>query len=471
MASLFILAPLSLVILLNLPVWRPGRHAFWPAALLFAAQVWFTLFPSSFPFAAIPVPFSLDLKVDALTVIMFISIGIVALTSLVTAQFSGGTDDEKFKFTNLAVLAVAGMNGVVMVSDLFSLYVFLEITAVASFVLIASRRDKLALEGALKYVILSSLATVLMLSAIALLMFTSGSASFMDINAALHAKEHGLFTVLAIGFFLTGLFIKGGLVPFHGWLPDAYSSAPAEVSVLLAGIVTKTSGIYTLARIIISVFGSDPRIEHILLGAGVISVFYGAFAALRQNDMKRMLAYSSISQVGYIVMGLGAGTGLGIAGAVFHIFNHSVFKAQLFANSAAIEKQAGTRDMDRLGGLAAKMPVTGATSMIAFLSTAGIPPLAGFWSKLIIILALWQAGHHIYAFLAVFASLVTLAYFLSMNRRIFFGKPSGAGLDNIREAGAGMLAPVIALSTVTIGAGVLVPFVLSRLILPLISLF
>ena len=469
MLSLFILAPLLLILLLNLPFWRLGKLAFWPAAALFAAQVFFVVFPSAAPHINLHLPFLLGFKIDALSVVMLLSIGIVAMTSLIIGQSTIEENDKKFLFTNLVILAAAGMNGIVLVSDLFSLYVFLEIAAVSSFVLIASHKEKLALEGALKYLILSSLATVLMLFAIALLMFTSGSTSFVDIYAALHANQHGIFTILAVALFTCGLFIKGGIVPFHGWLPDAYSSAPSEVSVLLAGIVTKTSGIYTLARLLISVFGTSPQIEHILLLAGIVSVFYGAFAALKQNDLKRMLAYSSISQVGYIVLGLGTGTGLGIAGAVFHIFNHSIFKTQLFANAAAIEKQTGTRDMEKLGGLAEKMPVTSATSMLAFLSTAGIPPLSGFWSKLIIIIALWQSGNQVYAFMAVIASLITLAYFLSMNRRIFFGTLK-IEFANIKEAGAGMLIPVIALSAITIAAGVLIPFVLARLILPLINL-
>jgi multicomponent Na+:H+ antiporter subunit D len=182
-----------------------------------------------------------------------------------------------------------------------------------------------------------------------------------------------------------------------------------------------------------------------------------------------MLAYSSISQVGYMVLGLGAGTVLGVAGAIFHLFNHATFKSLLFVNAAAVEQQTGTRDMNRMGGLAEKMPVTGWTSVIAFLSTAGIPPLAGFWSKLIIIVALWQAGHIVYAGLAVLASLLTLAYFLSMQRRVFFGKLA-AGFENLKEANAWILIPACALALITLGIGIAIPWLFETFLLPIRSL-
>jgi multicomponent Na+:H+ antiporter subunit D len=195
-------------------------------------------------------------------------------------------------------------------------------------------------------------------------------------------------------------------------------------------------------------------------------VVLGALAALTQSDFKRMLSYSSISQVGYIVLGLGSGTALGLAGAILHIFNHSVFKSLLFVNSASLEKQAGTRDIDKLGGLAKQMPLTGLTSVIASLSCAGIPPLAGFWSKLIIIIALWLAGYRLYAVIAVLGSVLTLAYFLSLQRRAFFGKVNEE-LRNIREAGFGLSFPAAILAIIILGAGLTLPLVLNKFVLGL----
>jgi multicomponent Na+:H+ antiporter subunit D len=207
----------------------------------------------------------------------------------------------------------------------------------------------------------------------------------------------------------------------------------------------------------------------VLLVVGLLSILVGAVVALAQKDFKRMLAYSSISQVGYIILGVGAGSALGFAGAVFHIFNHAVFKSLLFVNSAAVEQQTGTRDMDQLGGISAKMPITGFTSVLAMLSTAGIPPLSGFWSKLLIILAVWKAGHEGYAAAAILASLLTLAYFLSMQRRVFFGKPSAA-CNDLKEAGAFAVLPALMLAAITVGLGLAAPWLFDTFLVPVGSI-
>jgi multicomponent Na+:H+ antiporter subunit D len=361
------------------------------------------------------------------------------------------------------------MNGVVLANDLFSLYVFLEVTAVASFILIAFLGDRDALEGTFKYIVLSAAATAMILAAIALLFIVTGSVSFRSLHTVLPTAGADPLVMAAVVLLAAGLFIKSGLVPFHGWLPDAYSAAPAATSVLLAGIVTKTTGVYTLIRLVTTVLAFNSTLNMLLLIVGMVSIVVGALAALGQSDFKRMLAYSSISQVGYIILGLGAGTALGIVGSVFHLFNHSIFKSLLFVNAAAVEQQSGTRNMDKLGGISNKMPVTGTTSVVAFLSTAGIPPLAGFWSKLIIVVAVWQAGHSYYAALAVLASLITLAYFLSMQRRVFFGKLT-AGLELLKEASPWIIISACILTLITIGVGVCIPWIFGTFLLPIRSI-
>jgi len=253
-------------------------------------------------------------------------------------------------------------------------------------------------------------------------------------------------------------------MPFHGWLPDVYTSAPAPASVLLAGIITKVAGVYALIRIVVSMLGFSASIQSILLFVGAVSVILGALAALTQSDFKRMLSYSSISQVGYIILGLGSGSVLGIAGAAFHIFNHASFKSLLFINSAAVESRLGSRDIDKMGGLAKQMPLTSLTSVIGSLSCAGIPPLAGFWSKLMIIIALWLVGFKGYAVIAVLGSILTLAYFLTLQRKVFFGKPSDEFKD-IKEAGFSLMFPAIALAVLIVAAGLLAPWLLKGFIL------
>ena len=415
--------------------------------------------------AELTTSFVLPLSADGLSRVMLLAIAVVAAATLLVGRFTTPDEIRRNNFAHLVLLAMTGMNGVALCADLFSIYVFVEIAAVASFILIASEKNRAGLEGAFKYFVLSAVASISMLTAIALLFLVSGSTGFAGVALAISRLGGQPLVLLALALFIGGLFIKSGLVPFHGWVPDAYSSAPAAVSVLLAGIVTKTTGVYVLIRLVMDVLGFNAHVRDIMMLVGALTITAAAFTAMVQTDMKRMLAFSSISQVGYIILSFGVGTPLGIAGAVFHLFNHAIFKSLLFVNAAAVEKQTGTQDMTMMGGLAARMPLTGTTSVIGLLSTAGVPPLAGFWSKLVIILALWQSGHYAYASIAVLASLITLAYFLIMQRKVFFGllRP---GFEKVTEAFE-LAVPTIVLAAITVAIGLLIPFIKGTFILPL----
>ncbi|MFH0855424.1 MAG: proton-conducting transporter membrane subunit [Candidatus Omnitrophota bacterium] len=408
--------------------------------------------------------FNFELGVDILSKVALFCIAMVSFVTLFSALTFIKNNAEKFNFINILLIAVAGMNAVTMAKDVFSLYVFLEVTAVSSFILIAFNRDMPGLEGAFKYIVLSGVATVLMIAGIALLILIAGSTNFSLVHYMLIDQGKSLIASLAIGLFIVALFIKSGLMPFHGWLPDVYTSAPAPASILLAGIITKVAGVYSLIRIIVSMLGFSVSIQPILLFIGAFSIVLGALAALTQSDFKRMLSYSSISQVGYIILGVGSGTVLGVAGAALHIFNHAAFKSLLFINSAAVEDRLGSRDIEKMGGLAKQMPLTSLTSVIGSLSCAGIPPLAGFWSKLVIIIALWLAGCKTYAVIAVLGSLLTLAYFLALQRKVFFGKPRDEFKD-VREAGFSLMFPAIFLASLIVAVGVLSPWLLKGFIL------
>lgn len=474
MLALFVLIPLFGVLILNLlRLDFIKKTACWFGMVLALAQIAFVLIvpidllisKSGF-FARY---FAFNFTIDGLSKLMLLTIGIVVFSAIMIGQFTYSDNTKRFNFLNLILLALAGMNGIVMVTDIFSLYVFIEIVAVASFILIATYKDKLALESAFKYIVLSITATVFILLSIAIFFLVSGSTSFVSIGSAIKNSQSSPLIVIAVGLFICGAFTKGGLVPFHGWLPDAHSSAPGSISILLSGVVIKVTGIYPLIRILNITGGGGDPIKNILMFIGALSIVVGALASLGQNDIKRMLAFSSVSQMGYIVLAIGTGSALGLAGAVFHLFNHAIFKSQLFANAAAVEKQTGTRDMDKLGGLASKMPITGGTSIVAMLSISGIPPLSGFWSKLLIIVALWQGAHYSYAFIAVVASVITLAYFLSLQRRVFFGQLA-QGLENIKEAKFGLVLPAIILALLTIFIGLFFPLIYNKLILPIQSI-
>jgi multicomponent Na+:H+ antiporter subunit D len=461
---LFIAIPLLGVIILNLAGKKTGSSlAMWIGMLVSLIQMVISLTAGALLWKnlaqAINIDFLVNLQLDYFSLVVLFTIGLICAISLIVGNYTTGA--QKFNFVNLILLIILGMNGVVMVSDLFSLYVFLEITGVASFILIALFKDRDGLEGAFKYLVMSAVATVFMLTAIACVFMSVGQLGYQEVNSFLVFTQgnYPFQLVIALVLFTAGLSIKAGLVPFHGWVPDAYSSAPNPVSVLLGGIVTKVAGVYTLMRLAITVFNNIEPVAYSLMVLGIVSIIVGALAAIGQGDFKRMLAYSSISQLGYIVLGVAAGTPLGIIGAVLHFFNHATFKSCLFINSTAVEMQTGTRELNKLGGLAARMPVTGVSSVLSFLSTAGIPPLSGFWSKVLIIVAVWQAGFHGMAAVALMASILTLAYFLILQRKVFFGKVA-QGLEKVTECKKGIAWSAVILSVITVGMGVLFPFVL-----------
>ncbi len=459
--ALLLLPFLALIVLNLLP--RSASAAAWiPAAAVFLLQtVASILLPFGLPtwhfLAPIEKAIGFTLMADGLSTLLLLTAGLAGLASLLVARASIAHPRTRFTFANLLLVALIGINGIAMVRDLFSLYVFIEVTSVAAFILVALRDDQASYEGAWKYLLLSALASVFMLASLAFFLLSAGGISFEEVKTALASPTPLLW--IAVALFLCGLFVKSAMVPFHGWLADPYSEAPPAVSVFLAGIVTKASGIFALMRLSPAVLDANGPGREVLLVVGALTAVAGAVLSLTQSDMKRMLAYSSVSQMGYIVMALGGQPGLAMAAAGVHFFNHTVSKAQLFANAAALESRLGTRDMDRMGGIGARMPVTSVTSAVACLSVAGMPPLAGFWSKLLIVIALWNAGQQLFAVIAVLTSLITLAYFLSLQRRVFFGTLQ-AEWDAVREAGLGYLVPSVALAAITVAVGLGFPFLL-----------
>ncbi|MFA4991585.1 MAG: proton-conducting transporter membrane subunit [Candidatus Omnitrophota bacterium] len=450
MISSFIIAPLFILIFDRIFFSRSKLRnvIYWTSLVFFLAQMVMVIFPvERFMFC----------RVDNLSRVSLLSIGLVAFVTVLSSRQIMKDDSKRRIFISLVLIAVIGMNAVSTTRDLFSLYVFMEIASIASFVLIALNKERDAFEGAFKYVLFSAIATVFMLSAIGLILLISGGTSFNSIRDGLRISSHNFLIYFALGVFLSGLFIKGGVAPFHGWVMDAYTAAPASVSIFLAGIATKATGVYTLVRFADSVFLLTAPIKSVLLFVSAVSIIMAAIAAFMQDDMKRMLSYSSVSQVGYIIMGLGCGTPLGITGAMFHFFNHAVFKSLLFINSASLESRAGTRNMSVLSGMGKKMPVTALTSLIAGFSTAGVPPMAGFWSKLIIITALWLSGYRVYAFIAALASILTLGYILKMQRRVFWSRPADKDIQ-VKGAGFNLVFAETLLAAIIVSVGIFLPF-------------
>lgn len=462
MPLVFIGIPLLAVILLNLGPrhWISKQAAFYTALVVAVLQMAFAVYVGLAVRggSVSNIRFIEKLSIDLFSAVALFTIGLIALVSLLVSKDS--LNNSKFSFFNLILLIITGMNGVVMVTDVFSLYVFVEAVSAASFVLIAINKQSGELEGAFKYYMLSAIATILMLSGIGLLFLCAGGTSFEAVSACVLAQSGQLSVGLIAAFilFTAGLLVKSGVVPFHTWVPDAYSAAPAPVSVLLSGIVTKISGVYVLIRVFRDVFLNNPAVGNVLFALGLLSVIIGALAAIGQDDLKRMLAYSSISQIGYIMLGVATGSPLGFIGAVFHFFNHATFKSLLFVDAAAIETQTGTRSMAHMGGLAKWMPVTGVSSIVAFLSTAGIPPLSGFWSKLLIVIAVWQVSAQL-AIVALAASIFTLTYFLIMQKKVFFGNPTEETAQ-VQESGKEIVIAEVLLTAINVITGLLFPFLL-----------
>jgi multicomponent Na+:H+ antiporter subunit D len=410
-------------------------------------------------------PLNIRLLLDGFSLFMLFTISLVSFAVTVYSINYMDHYGAKANYYALLLVMIAGMNGLVLSSDLFNIYIFLEMAAVASYALVAFGRGHDELEASFKYLMLSAVASAFVLLSIAVIFGVTGGVSFGTVAQGLKTLNIKYVVGFCSGLFLAGFGLKAALVPFHSWLPDAHPSAPAPISAMLSGVLIKVSGVYAMMRIFLNVFGLTPALTTVLTVMGIVSIFVGALAALGQNDIKRMLAYSSISQIGYVVLGLGIGTPLGLIGGLFHLFNHALFKSLLFLNAGAIEQSTGTRSLDKMGGLAKVMPLTAATSAIGSLSIAGVPPLNGFWSKLLIIIALVQAKMYVLAVLAVLGSVITLWYYLVLQHQAFFGKLNEAW-KGVREAPFWMSAATVLLALLCVVTGLAFPFVIKSWLQP-----
>ena len=462
MPLLFIGIPLIAVVVLNaFYSWPDRRIALWAGMAAAPIQLALAIADTVYCLQSggkLTSQYIAGFSVDLFSAVVLMVIGLISFISLLVAKNT--VKEGRFSFGNAILLLMMGMNGIVMVTDIFSLYVFIEVTSAASFILIAINKKRDELEGAFKYYLMSALATIMLLLSITFLFALAGDTSYSAIAAYIGGLNGNYPPALMASMilFAAAILVKSGVVPFHTWVPDAHSSAPSPVSVMLAGAVIKVSGVYSLMRIYRDVFLYDPALGRVLSLLGLASIVIGALGAIGQTDIKRMLAFSSVSQIGYIVLGLSAGSALGFAGALLHFFNHATFKSLLFTGSAAIVMQTGTRDMNKMGGLGEKMPVTAISSIIGFLSMAGIPPLSGFWSKLLIIMAVWKISGWLAA-IALASSILTIGYFLLLQKKVFFGKPA-PDMEHVREGPGSIVFAEVLLSALNVLTGILSPFLL-----------
>ncbi|HDP16340.1 MAG TPA: NADH/ubiquinone/plastoquinone (complex I), partial [Candidatus Omnitrophica bacterium] len=319
-------------------------------------------------------PFGINLVLDGFSVLMLVIVNVAAFLAVIYSIGYMNKYTAKTKYYTVFLLMLAGINGVVLSGDIFNLYVFLEVASIASYVLVAFGTEQEEFEASFKYAILGIVGSSCIIIGITLAYSLTGTLNMAHFSQILSGGTKGDAVLFITALFLAGFFIKAAVMPFHAWLPDAHPAAPAPVSAMLSGVLIKGIGIYAMMRIFFNVIGITGAVSGVFMILGAISMVIGIGLALLQWDLKRMLAYSTISQVGYIMLGFGiagvvlskngnpAVASMAALGALFHIVNHAVYKSLLFLNSGAIESATGHRDLRKMGFLGKKMRVTGVTS-------------------------------------------------------------------------------------------------------------
>jgi multicomponent Na+:H+ antiporter subunit D len=428
------------------------------------------------------IPLGINLVLDGLSRLMLLVISVVAAAAMLFSAEYMERYTAKAKYLSLFLLMVGGMNGVVLSGDIFNLFVFLEVASIASYALVGFGCGHEELEAAFKYTVLGTIASLFVLFGIALVYGNTGTLNMAYISKAIHGSGVNAGLGFALGLFIVGFGLKAALVPFHAWLPDAHPSAPAPISAMLSGVLIKTLGVYALARVVFNLFGVSLSVGWLLIVLGILSMVAGAFLAIGQWDLKRLMAYSSISQIGYVVLGIGLGAlilakgdslawaSLAIFGGLFHLANHAVYKSLLFLTSGSVEMATGTRQLKQMGGLAGKLPFTRAACAVASASIVGIPPFSGFWSKLILIVAAVQAHYYWIAAVIIFVSLCTLIMYLKVQRYAFLGELPEK-LRQVQEKGGSMRVAMLSLTClcVLMGLLVLVPAVRDTVLEPAVK--
>ena len=365
-------------------------------------------------------------------------------------------------YYGLLMLFVAAMMWTCLTNNMIWLYVALECTTLATALLVSFNWTREGLEASYKYVLL--VVAGLCFALFGTVLLYSAAAEYAPGRPALLLTELGQIipkippsvALLAVAFFVVGFGTKAGLVPFHAWLPDAHSEAPAPISALLSGLVINV-GIYALARTV-TIFA--PHYNAVIVFVAIMasaSMLLGILLALAQDDLKRMLAYSTVSQVGYIIEGLGFGTYLGIYGGLFHLVNHSLYKALLFLSVGAVMyATGGMRRISELGGLGRRMPVTAVCFMIGAFAIGGLPPLNGFWSKMTLYLAGGELGLWWVVVVGLIVSILTLACLIRAGYRVFWGQPSAAvaAIPGLREVPVSIWLGMAVLAVLCIVIGV-----------------
>lgn len=367
--------------------------------------------------------------------------------------------DKHYLFYTGWLLCITGLLGIVITGDAFNAFVFLEISSLATYLLISLGPDRNSLTAAFRYLIMGSIGASFILIGVGFLFAATGSLNMADISARIPIADSPRTVLVAFSFLTVGLMIKAAIFPLHAWLANAYHYAPVTVTALLSGTATKVS-LYLLLRFFFNVFGiqfsfGQMLLNYVLLPAAIAGFVLMSVVALYQSDLRRMLAYSSVAQIGYIVAGICLVSPLGISAGIVHIINHALIKSALFMATGCIVYRLGHAHIQSLGGMAKQMPITTAAFIASGLSLIGVPLTAGFISKFNLIAAMLEQGWWIGAALILASSLMATLYIGRVVEIMIFRKPrTSTRTLEVNEAPMQMLIPLWLLIALSIVFGI-----------------
>jgi multicomponent Na+:H+ antiporter subunit D len=392
-------------------------------------------------------PWGIEYRIDILGSYVLLIITAIASLVMLFAKESVRKEIPKERiayFYAALMLAFAGLAGIVATGDAFNVFVFLEISSLASYALISMGKDRRALNAAFTYLIMGTIGATFILIGIGSLYMMTGTLNMADLAARLPEVADTRTVRAGFAFLTVGIGLKLALFPLHLWLPNAYAYAPSVVSAFLSATATKVA-VYLLIRVILSVFGLDfslymMPLDTLLMTLGLIGILSASLVAVYQEDIKRMFAYSSVAQVGYMVLGIGLATSTGMTAAVLHLFNHALMKGALFIGLGCVAYRIGSTSLKDFAGLGKKMPWTMAAIVVGGLSLIGVPTTAGFMSKWYLVLASLELNLWPIALLILVGSILAVIYVWKLVEAAYFGKPDP--YQYIQEAPASMLIPL-----------------------------
>jgi len=398
-------------------------------------------------------PYGISLVADLLAAIM---VTLTGVTGLAVAVYSLGSIDagrEDHGYHPLFHVLLMGVSMAFLTGDLFNLYVAFEVMLMASFVLLSLGGERAQLEGSVKYVTLNLFSSAVFLAAVGVLYGVAGTLNMADLALAVQrGTAPGLVATLAC-LFLVAFGIKAAVFPLFFWLPASYHTPPVAVSALFAGLLTKV-GVYALVRAFTLVFTGDTAFTHgLILAIAVLTMVTGVLGAAAQFEFRRVLSFHIVSQIGYMVLGLGLFTPLALAGTVFYLIHHIVVKTNLFLVAGIVKRLGGTLDLGSLGGLYRRRPALALLFLVPAFSLAGIPPLSGFWGKLVLVKAGLDSGHYAVTATALGVSLLTLFSMTKLWNEAFWKELPEESAVAAAPVPWTLLGPVVALAAITVAVG------------------